>query len=110
MGIYNQGDIIEFDFSPSTGHEPAGRRPALVVSTYSFNVSTSMTLVCPITTTTNRFPLHFLLPQNLDTYGCVNLEQVRAFDLDARRPRFIESVGPESDFLNHVRECLRSFF
>ena len=110
MGIYSQGDIVEFDFSPSEGHEPAGGRPALVVSTYNFNVSTSMTLVCPITTTTNGFPLHFRLPDGLDTYGCVNLEQVRAFDLEARRSRFVESVGPESEFLDHIRECLRSFF
>lgn len=110
--LFSQGDIIEFDFNPSIGHEPAGRRPALVVSTDLFNVSTSMTLVCPITTRQDNFPLHFDLPGGLETYGTVPLEQVRAFDLDARNPRFIESVIESDDpsFLDRVRECHKSFY
>lgn len=110
--LFASGDIIEFDFNPSLGHEPAGRRPALVVSNEMFNVSTSMTLVCPITTRRDSFPLHFGLPEGLQTYGVVAIEQVRAFDLEARHPRFVESVndGDDSAFMDHVRECLRSFF
>lgn len=110
--LFSQGDIIEFDFNPSLGHEPAGRRPALVVSSDLFNVSTSMTLVCPITTRQDNFPLHLDLPDGLETYGTVPLEQVRAFDLNARRPRFVESVfeGDDPDFMAHVKECLQSFF
>ncbi|HAM14917.1 MAG TPA: hypothetical protein DCP91_03455, partial [Eggerthellaceae bacterium] len=76
--IFSKGDIVEFDFSPSVGHEPTGRRPALVVSRDKFNLSTSMTLVCPITTRANPFPLHLELPAGLETYGVVAVEQVRA--------------------------------
>ncbi len=110
--LFSQGDIIEFDFSPSKGHEPMGRRPAIVVSSDEFNVSTSMTLVCPVTTRKDGFPLHLDLPTGLETYGCVPMEQVRAFDLGVRNPRFIESVksGDDPDFVDHLRECLRSFF
>ena len=110
METYSQGDIIEFDFSPSKGHEPAGRRPALVVSSYNFNISTSMTIVCPITTTTNGFPLHFALPEELDTYGVVVMEQPRALDLEVRNPTFIESAAHHQEFMRAVRECLKSFF
>lgn len=110
--LFAAGDIIEFDFNPSLGHEPAGRRPALVVSNETFNVSTSMTLVCPITTRRDAFPLHFDVPEGLSTYGMVAIEQVRAFDLEARHPQFIESVNDSDDpaFMDHVKECLRSFF
>lgn len=30
-----------------------------------------MSLVCPITTTLDRFPLHLELPEGLDIVGCV---------------------------------------
>lgn len=110
--FFSQGDIVEFDFSPSMGHEPAGRRPALIVSSDNFNISTSMTLVCPITTRRDAFPLHLDLPGGLKTYGTVPVEQVRAFDLEARNPSFVESVLDSDDpgFIDRVAECLRSFF
>lgn len=106
--VFAQGDIVQFDLSPSQGHEPKGRRPALVVSSYEFNLSTSMTLVCPVTSTDSGFPLHFALPESLDTRGFVALEQVRAYDLEARNAKRIEAVSPR--FMAKVCECLRSFY
>jgi mRNA interferase MazF len=110
MALFFQGDIIEFDFNPSRGHEPAGRRPALVVSTNDFNVSTSMTLVCPLTTVDSGFPLHLALPDCLSVRGFIIVEQVRAFDLEARNPKHIESLDANSEVMQAVTECLRSFF
>lgn len=107
--FFSKGDIVEFDFSPSVGHEPAGRRSALVVSRDKFNLSTSMTLVCPITTRANTFPLHLELPAGLETYGVVAVEQLRAFDLDARRPKRIESIDPHGPFMRDVDELIHSF-
>ena len=107
--IFSKGDIVEFDFSPSVCHEPAGRRPALVVSRDKFNVSTSMTLVCPITTRANPFPLHLELPAGLETYGDVAVEQLRAFDLEARCPRLVESIDPHGQFMRDVDELIHSF-
>ena len=106
--LFDQGDIICFDLDPSVGHESAGRRPAMVVSSFDFNVSTSMTLVCPVTSTLSGFPLHLELPEGMDTRGCVACEQVRAYDLDARRAELIESA--QSDFVEKVVTCVRSFF
>jgi mRNA interferase MazF len=106
--IFDQGDIVEFDFSPAEGHEPKGRRPALVVSNAHFNVGTSMTLVCPITTIDNGFPLHFRLPENLHTYGFVVVEQVRAFDLQTRRATRIEALN-DAALTAAIAECIRSF-
>lgn len=107
--IFSKGDIVEFDFSPSVGHEPARRRPVLVVSRDKFNIFTSMTLICPITTRANPFPLHLELPAGLETYGVVAVEQLRAFDLGARRPKLIESINPHDPFMRDVDELIHSF-
>lgn len=106
--VLAQGDIIRFNLDPSLGHEPRGMRPAMVVSTFEFNASTGMTLVCPITTVLNEFPLHLALPEGLDTTGCVACEQVRAYDLAARSIEHIDHAP--DDFTAKVAICVRSFF
>lgn len=108
--IFNQGDIVEFDFAPSLGHEPTGRRPGLVVSSYYFNLSTSMTLVCPITTRSNDFPLHLELPEIDERYGWVALEQVRAFDLSARNAEVVAHLDEDGTFMRNVVSVLKSFY
>jgi mRNA interferase MazF len=106
--ILDQCDIVEFDSSPSHGHEPRGRRPALVVSNSHYNLGTSMTLVCPITSTDNGFPLHFALPEHLQTRGFVITEQIRALDLAARNAHRIENLATP-DLATALAVCLRSF-
>ncbi len=105
-----QGDVIEFDFSPSLGHEPTGRRPGLIVSSFDFNMSTSMTLVCPITTRNNGFPLHIALPDLDEAYGYIALEQIRAYDLQARNPCVLAHLGADSEFMQDVLSILKSFY
>ena len=106
--IFEQGDIIEIDFDPTLGCEPQKRRPALVVSSSEFNIATSMTIVCPITSRMNGFFLHEPLPQGLQVQGEVIMEQVRALDVEARNPRKIETLD-QAD-LEPILICLRSFF
>ena len=111
MTLLRKGDLVEFDFSPSKGHEPAGRRPGLVVSSDEFNWSTSMTLVCPVTTRANYFPLHLKLPDELEErYGCVALEQVRAFDMEARNPTLVAHFEDDAPLMEHVARVLKCFF
>lgn len=111
MTLFRQGDLVEFDFSPSLGHEPKGRRPGLVVSSDRFQLATSMVLICPVTTAQNGFPLHLRLPDSLDeVYGYVVTEQVRAFDLAARNATVAASLDPEGDFMQDVLSVVRSFF
>ena len=110
MTVFNQGDIVRFDFSPSQGHEPLGWRPGLVVSSTNFQICTSMALVCPITTADNGFPLHMRLPDSVDeVHGCVATEQVRALDLNVRGTELVVSLGAEDDFVLDVVNVVRSF-
>ena len=108
--LFRPGDVVEFDFSPSVGHEPMGRKPGLVVSCIDFNVATSMALVCPVTTRDNGFPLHLRLPDLDECSGWAVLEQVRCFDLAGRNARVIAHLDEGGEFMTNVQSVMRSFF
>lgn len=106
--VFSQGDIIIVDFDPTYGHEPKKRRPALVVSKDYFNASTSMTIVCPITSTDSGFPLRRPLPTGLAVQGFVVTEQARAIDLDARGAVVVDRLTGRD--LENILDTVRSFF
>jgi len=106
--IFDQGDIVEVDFDPTKGHEPTKKRPALVVSNYDFNISNSMTIVCPISSRLKPFFLHEELPHDCVVLGSVIMEQVRAIDLEARPTNYLGKL--DGDTLEKILICLRSFF
>lgn len=106
--VFDQGDIIEVDFDPTKGREPQKKRLALVVSKWEFNLSNSMTIVCPISSREKPFALHEPLPDGCCVSGSVIMEQVRAVDLDARSCRKLGSL--EDSALQPILICLRSFF
>lgn len=93
--MVNQGDIIKVNFNPQAGHEPAGYRPALVISNNFFTQKTNLTIVCPITNTNNQFPLHIPLDSRTKTTGVILCEHVRALDLQARSYKVIEPLPKE---------------
>jgi mRNA interferase MazF len=90
--MVRQGDIIKISFNPQEGHEQAGYGPAVVVSNDFFNRRCSMTLLCPITDTNNKFPLHVPLDDRTETTGVVLCEQIRSMDLNARQYNHIERI------------------
>ncbi len=91
-----QGDIILLSFNPQTGHEQQGRRPAFVVSNDSFhNLTTSLAMVCPITSVNRGFPLHVPLDHRTKTRGVIMCEQAQSLDLSARKAVFLEKAPQE---------------
>lgn len=68
--MVEQGTIIKVNFNPQAGHEQAGYRPSVVVSNNIFNKKTNLTIVCPITNTNNRFPLHIPLDERTRNNRC----------------------------------------
>lgn len=104
--MVKQGSIIKINFNPQSGHEQAGYRPGLVVSNDFFNQKTSMTIVCPITNTNNKFPLHVPLDSRTKTTGVVLCEQLKALDVEARGYRFVEMLP--GDILENVIDIVFS--
>lgn len=90
--MVNQGDIIKVSFDPQKGHEQAGYRPAVVVSNDFFNRKTNLAIICPITNTNNKFPLHIPLDKRTRTTGVILCEHVRTLDLNARPYTTVESL------------------
>ncbi len=94
MSHLEQGDIIEVDFNPSVGHEPAKARPAIVVTAYAFNVRSSLVGVVPIQSADTGYPLH--VPVNdagLHGFACV--EMVRTIDVERRGFRLLGYASDE---------------
>ena len=94
--MVEQGDIIKINFNPQKGHEQAGYRPALVVSNNFFNRNAKLAILCPITNTDNKFPLHVSLDDRTQTTGVILCEHIKSLDLDARENYFIEKC-PEDN-------------
>lgn len=77
-------------FSPQSGHEQAGWRPALVVSPEEYNRLSSLALLCPITSRVKGYPFEVLLPPGAAVSGAVLADQIRSLDWRARKARLVE--------------------
>lgn len=112
MTLYEQGDIIEVDFDPTLGHEPKKMQPALVVSVgYFNNVLSSLTVVCPITSTVNGHPLHVEIASDNAVHGCVCLEQIRAIDLNSPKRRTKKTgLSMDTETMTRVLDGIGAMF
>lgn len=107
--IPNQGDIIWLDFTPQSGHEQNGRRPAVVISNDFFNRQTGLSLVCPITSTRRNHPLHIGVDGLLTVVsGFIMVEQVKSVDYISRNAEFIEKAPIKvlNEVLSILHACL----
>ena len=104
--MVKRGSIIKINLDPNVGHEQAGYRPAVVISNEIFNSKTKLAIVCPITNTNNRFPLHVPLDDRTKTTGVILCEHVRALDISERGYKVIEEI-PE-DILSRITEIVNA--
>lgn len=79
--IFDHGDVVSINFDPSHGHEPAKRHFAVVISPFRINVMCALTLVAPITSTDNGYPLHVRINDGNEVSGFVQVERLRSIDL-----------------------------
>lgn len=55
----SRGEIWQADLNPTRGHEQAGKRPVLIVSTNTFNHGPAdLVFVLPLTRTNRNIPIH----------------------------------------------------
>ena len=92
--IPKQGDIVFLDFNPTKGHDQAGKRPAVVISTNVF-------IVCPITSSNKEFPTHYKLEDTKNVCGSVLCEHIRSIDYEARDLKFVEKLS-NNDFISII--------
>jgi len=87
--VPRRGDVIHLDFNPQTGHEQAGRRPALVLSPEEYNRKVGLVVVCPITSQSKGYPWEVAIPDNPRIYGVVLADQVKNLDWRDRHAEFL---------------------
>ncbi len=93
------GDVVWTDFSPRTGREQGGRRPALVVSPREFYDGTRFLVVCPITSRIRPFGSSVVLPAGSIIAGEILVAQLRSLDALARPIVFSGMrIDPRSSF------------
>ena len=78
-----QGEIIWIDFDPQSGHEQAGRRPALVISKAAYNQRIGRAFVCPITSKVKGYPFEVPI-QTKSVKGVVLSDHLKNLDWQAR--------------------------
>jgi len=106
--VISQGSILLLDFDPHIGHEQGGKRPALVVSSDTFNSLGGMVLVCPITSKDKNHPLDIRLDDRTRTKGVVLCRQIRCLDINNRGFSYIEIIP--DDILEEIKDIVKGLF
>ena len=83
--VPDRGDVVWLTFDPQSGHEQAGRRPAVVLSPRAYNGRTNLAIFCPVTSQPKGYPFEVEIPDGLPLDGVVLADQVRSLDWKTRR-------------------------
>jgi len=88
--VPGRGDLVWLAFTPQSGSEQAGGRPALVISPRPYNGKVGLALVCPVTSRIRGDPLEVLLSAGGQVTGVVVADQLSSLDWRARTAKLIE--------------------
>jgi mRNA interferase MazF len=98
--VPDTADLIWLDFNPQAGHEQAGRRPAVVLSSRGYNDKSGLAIVCPITSHAKGYPFEVPVPAGLPVGGVILADHLKSLDWRVRRaeragklpPRIFEEI------------------
>ncbi len=82
--VPDEADIVWLNFTPQSGHEQAGRRPAVVLSPKAYNRRTGLLICVPITNQVKGYPFEVVLSGSGAT-GAALADQVKSLDWKARQ-------------------------
>ena len=103
--VPDAGDFVWLTFDPQTGREQRGRRPALILSSKSYNRRAALALACPITSHPKGYPFEVAIPTGAPVSGVVLADQLKSMDWMERRAEYAGRADDE--VLEEVRERLR---
>lgn len=90
-----EGDIIYVDLNPVVGHEQAGKRPVLVLSSQRYNAKTGMALVIPLSTRIKGYPFEVAIGAGTPLPTVAVADAARSIDWRGRAAVHKGSVPPE---------------
>jgi len=103
-----RGDVVWLTFSPTAGHEQAGRRPAVVISPEAYNAKVGLALFCPITSQVKGYPFEVALPEDRDVRGVILADQIKSLDYAARKAEFVYHLPDDAlaELLGKIRTLI----
>lgn len=108
--IPDRGHYIWLEFTPQSGHEQGGHRPALVISPVSYNSKVGLALLCPITSKAKGYPFEVnVISTNHQLGGVILADQVKSLDWRARHARFISTAPDDvvAEVIGKIQALLR---
>jgi len=100
------GDIVWMNFTPKSGKEQDGKRPALVISPKSYNQRIGLMVVCPITSKSKGYVFEVALPEGSPVKGVVLSDHVKSVDWTSRGAEAVGRVP--ADTLQHVQAKIKA--
>ena len=101
--IPDRGDIVWLNFNPQSGHEQAGKRPALIISPKRYNRKVGLAVFFPITSKTKGYPFEVKLPSDLPIDGVILSDQIKSLDWESRNVKFVCKLS-ESVVLEAIKK------
>lgn len=92
--VPGRGDFVWISLRPTSGHEQAGRRPALVISPESYIRKTGLCVLCPATRQAKGYAFEVAITSGDGSRsGVVLADHLRNFHWKARNIQFIHRVS-----------------
>jgi mRNA interferase MazF len=89
--VPEKGDLVWLNFTPQSGHEQAGRRPAVVISPSEYNVKTGLGIFCPLSSKEKGYPFEVKI-KNDRISGVVLSDHLKSLDWESRKAELISKV------------------
>lgn len=102
-----RGDVVWITLDPQSGHEQAGRRPAVVLSPAAYNGKVGLAILCPITSQEKGYPFEVKIPAGFGVRGVILSDQVKSLDWRARDAERIGALPREvmAEVLGKLGRC-----
>jgi len=104
-----RGDVVWITLNPQSGHEQAGRRPAVVLSPGAYNAKVGLAILCPISNQVKGYPFEVQIPAGLIVSGVILADQVKSLDWRATQAEWMCALPKETvvEVLRKVEVLLR---
>ncbi|WP_291366631.1 endoribonuclease MazF [Acetobacter sp. UBA5411] len=101
--VPSEGEIIWLNFTPQSGHEQAGHRPAVVLSPAAYN-RIGLLLCCPTTTKAKGYPFEVAISGKRSSV--VLADQIKSVDWKSREAKLKGRVSDNE--LSEIRAKVRA--
>lgn len=92
--VPQRGDVVWITLNPQSGHEQAGRHPAVVLSPGIYNEKVELAILCPVTNQIKGYPFEVLMPDGLPVSGVILADQIKNLDWRVRDAEWICTLPP----------------